>query len=121
MAEEEATASEAAGSEEAGSGWVIEPPGVGQIKVALGLGEGAELTPEAVAAFEQLMEALHDEEVVGFSSFSSKVGLDFFGPISLDLKCGEMTCSGTNVCDDLECGKYYVVGTGSDFRSGWKY
>lgn len=97
--------------------WVIEPPGAGTIKVALGIGEGAELTREATEALEQLMGALHDEEVVGFSSFmKNPIGLELFGSTKLDLKCGTMTCSGENFCGDLECGSYTV-----DYKSSsWK-
>lgn len=54
-------------SEEKRHEWIVEPPGAGEIKLQLALGEGVELTDEQQAAVNELVQALErgEAEVVG--------------------------------------------------------
>lgn len=99
--------------------WVIEAPGAGEIKLALGLGEGVELTADQQAALDGLMEALHDADVEGFANFerigAGRLGFDVIGKVSLDFNCTKLACTGTHTCDNLDhCDSYSVT---SKFRS----
>lgn len=84
-------------SEEQGREWVVEPPGAGEIKLQLVVGEGVELTDEQEAAINELVQALQsaEAEVVGHA----------------------MTHDCTLSCaPKLECGGTLVVkATGSQF------
>jgi hypothetical protein len=46
--------------------WLLEPPPPGAGHVHVAVGEGAELTAEVRAALEQLVRALHSQDVQGF-------------------------------------------------------
>lgn len=103
--------------EEASSGadqWVIRAPGAGEIRLALGLGEGVELTDEQQVALRRLMEVLHDADVEGFADFEriggGRLGFDVIGKVSLDFDCNQLSCTGTHICDNLDtCGSYSVT------------
>jgi hypothetical protein len=97
-----------------GDQWVIEAPGAGEIKLALGLGEGVELDDEQQAALDQLMEVLHGADVEGFADLTrisgGRLGFDVLGKVSLDFNCGKLSCTGIHICDNLDdCGEYSVV------------
>jgi len=84
------------------SEWLVEPPGAGEIRVLVELGEGAQLSPEAAESLEQLVSAINDAEVSGFMNTSLNLGL--FGGIRLNNSCNKLVCNkhdckGTFVCD----------------------
>lgn len=72
-------------SEQQGHEWIVEPPGAGEVKVQLAVGEGVELTDEQKAALNELLQALEGEEaeVVGHSMVHN-----------CNLSCGELKCDG---------------------------
>ena len=57
------------------TGWLLQPPGPGEVQVNIEIGYNVELSPEARAALETLMHGLEEEEVAGFA-------------FSLDAACG---------------------------------
>jgi hypothetical protein len=84
------------------SEWLVEPPGAGEIRVLVELGEGAELSPEAAASLETLVSAINDAEVSGY--MNSMLNLGLFGGIRLNSTCNKLACNkhdckGTFVCD----------------------
>ena len=86
--------------------WLLEPPGAGEIRLVVELGDGAELTPEAQATLEQLMSEIQDAEVSGFRrgpSIGANVGI--FGGIRLDSTCDKLVC-GKHSCDKHVCDVY---------------
>lgn len=96
-----------------GDQWVIEAPGAGEIKLALGLGEGVELDDEQQAALEQLVAVLHEADVEGFADFKQigggRFGFDVIGKVSLDFNCTKLSCSGHS-CSNLDhCDTYTVT------------
>jgi hypothetical protein len=85
--------------------WLLEPPGAGEVRLVVELGEGATLTPEAQASLEALMSQLNQAEVEGFMlNHGFNVGL--FGGIGLTgSTCEKLTCT-RNDCDPLTCDTY---------------
>lgn len=56
------------GHDPTGSGsWLLEPPAPGQIHVHIEVGSDVDLSPEARAAIEKIMEQIQDDEVTGFA------------------------------------------------------
>jgi hypothetical protein len=71
------------------TGWLLEPPGPGEVQVNIEIGSNVELSPEARAALETLMHGLEEEEVAGFA-------------FSLDAACGSYRiCSPYKNCQPL--------------------
>ena len=92
------------------SEWVVTAPGAGEITLAVGVGEGAELTDEARLALESLIEALHEADVSGFALRGSRslrfAGFNLSGAISLaGSTCEKLTCTGHS-CNNLSCNSY---------------
>jgi len=87
-------------SEEQGREWVVEPPGAGEIKVELAVGEGVELTDDQKAAVNELLQVLEggEAEVVGLAMTSD-----------CKLTCG-LICQG-NLQVGLTGSKWSMVGT----------
>lgn len=98
------------GADESGK-WVIEAPGAGEVKLALGLGEGAELDEDQRAALAALMETLHEADVTGFAdmgSLNQKFGFEAFGPIRMDWACKGFVCT-EHVCGSFDgCDGYEI-------------
>jgi hypothetical protein len=88
-------------SEEQGREWIVEPPGAGEVKVQLAVGDGVELTQEQKAALNELLQALEggEAEVVGHSMTHD-----------CTLTCGGLICSG-NLQVGLTGSKWSMVGT----------
>jgi len=86
------------------SEWLVEPPGAGEIRVLVELGEGAQLSPEATASLEQLVSAINDAEVSGFMTNAFNFGL--FGPVRFDSSCEKMKCDQHSCSNNFTCGKY---------------
>ena len=80
------------GDRQTALGWLREPPAADEVRVAVECGDGAELSPGARDALEQLMAELHDAEVAGYAldvdSFGESFGVfRVFSPYSH--KCGK--------------------------------
>jgi hypothetical protein len=87
------------------SEWLLAPPGAGEVRLVVELGEGAALTPEAQASLEDLMRQLNQSEVEGFA-FNRGINVGLFGSIGLTgSTCEKLVCSG-NSCDPLTCDQY---------------
>jgi hypothetical protein len=76
------------------SGWLLEPPGPGEVQVRIEIGEGVELSPEARAALETLMNGLEEEEVAGFA-FSLDAACSTYRICNPYGKCQPLTKSPT--------------------------
>jgi hypothetical protein len=77
-----------------GSSWLLEPPAAGEVHLHISIGEGTELTPEIQAALDQLMAAVHQEDVAGFAAGC--------WPKCSDLKnCTTMECQSLSNCVPL--------------------
>jgi hypothetical protein len=77
------------GPDESETGWLLEPPGPGEVHVNIMLGSDVELSSEARAALETLMSTLEESEVSGFA-------------LDLSAKCpGLRTCSPYGKCTPL--------------------
>jgi hypothetical protein len=63
--------------------WLIEPPGPGEIHLAIESGEGAEVSPEAHAALGKLIDLLFGDDTAGFASKP---------------QCVPFTCNGNGPC-----------------------
>lgn len=48
--------------------WLIQPPSPGEVRLYIAIDEGAEISPEARAALDQLVELLQKEEVEGYAT-----------------------------------------------------
>ena len=88
-------------SEQQGREWVVEPPGAGEVKVQLAVGEGVELTEEQKAALNELLQVLEggEAEVVGHAMVHN-----------CTLKCGDLICSG-NLQVGLTGSNWSMLGT----------
>jgi hypothetical protein len=71
------------------SRWVVEPPAAGQVKLFFDVGEGVELTPEVLAALNELVDALHGSDVGDVSGFATN------------------KCPALGACPDFSCGSYF--------------
>jgi hypothetical protein len=54
------------------SGWILEPPGEGEVQLHIALGDGIELTPEIRAAIDNLVESLQQVDVAGYAKCNPK-------------------------------------------------
>ena len=91
--------------------WLLEPPGVGEVRLVVELGEGAELSPAAVASLERLMADIDSAEVEGFM-LNTGLNVGLFGTILMEgqcnkLSCNRHTCSGTYTCDQYSSSSVY--------------
>jgi hypothetical protein len=85
------------------SEWLVAPPEAGEIRLVVELGEGAELSPAAADALENLVATIEDAEVSGFM-MAPTFNIGLMGNIRLNstcnkLSCNKHDCSGTFVCD----------------------
>jgi len=86
--------------------WLLEPPGAGEVRLVVELGEGAELTPEVQASLETLMSQLNDAEVAGYAfNAGGFASFGLFGGLSLPGSCEKLVC-GKHDCDRHTCGSY---------------
>ena len=93
------------------SEWLLAPPGAGEVRLVVELGEGAELSPEAVASLEQLMADIGTAEVEGFM-LNTGLNVGLFGHIKLPsscdkLACNKHSCTGTYTCDQYTSSGLY--------------
>ncbi len=91
--------------------WLLAPPGAGEIRLVVELGEGAEMSPAAVSSLEQLMSDLDTAEVEGFM-MNTGLNVGLFGTILMDSSCNKLvcnkhTCSGTYTCDQYSSASVY--------------
>lgn len=91
--------------------WLLAPPGAGEVRLVVELGEGAELSPTAVASLEQLMADIDSAEVEGFM-MNTGLNVGLFGTILMDgqcnkLACNKHSCSGTYTCDTYSSASVY--------------
>jgi hypothetical protein len=87
------------------SEWLLEPPGAGEVRLVVELGEGAELTPEMQASLEKLMDDLHGAEVAGFAMRGFKTNVGLFGGLVLQGTCEQLVCD-QHSCEKHSCTKY---------------
>jgi hypothetical protein len=75
------------------SRWLIEPPAAKEIRVSIRIGDEAQLTPEVVAALDQLTKVLESGgEVSGFcGAFQTKPCAAFSTCTGLDPDCPSYT------------------------------
>jgi hypothetical protein len=79
--------------------WLLEPPGKGDVRVVLELGDDARLSPGAQHALEQLMKELYETEVQGYA-YQGAVntmmlgGTTFGRPLQgCSLTCDKLSCT----------------------------
>jgi len=78
------------------SGWLLQPPGPGELQVDIEIGENVELSTKARAAIETLMNGLEEDEVAGFA-------------FSLDVACKSYRiCNPYGKCQPVEKGNCFV-------------
>ena len=85
--------------------WLKEPPRAGEVRIMIDLGEGAELTPEARASLERLMNDLNEVEVAGYAQNLGGFNFGIFGGTVFESTCKELTCK-EHSCGQLTCGEY---------------
>ena len=80
--------------------WLLEPPGKGDVRVVLELGDDARLSPCAQQALERLMKELYETEVQGYA-YQGAVntmmlgrGATFGRPLQdCSLTCDKLSCT----------------------------
>jgi hypothetical protein len=86
--------------------WLLEPPGKGDVRVVLELGDDARLSPGAQQALEQLMKELYETEVQGYA-YQGAVNTMMLGGTTFG-----RPLQGCNLqCDRLNCGALVVKRT----------
>jgi len=85
--------------------WLLEPPGAGEVRVVVELGEGAELTPDVEASLENLMSQLNEAEVAGFAFNTGFANFGLFGGMRLEGTCQMLVCD-RHDCERHSCDTY---------------
>jgi hypothetical protein len=56
------------------SSWLLEPPGADEVHIEIGIGAEADLSPEARAALDRLLDELGEREDVEVAAFECSIG-----------------------------------------------
>jgi hypothetical protein len=72
--------------------WLLQPPATGGVHLRVGIGDGAELTPQVQAALEELISSLQQVDV-------DAVAKRCFPKCPLLKGCGVFDCDGYHNCN----------------------